>query len=44
MNKQNLVDLDLEIEKRLKKREKRKRQRMKVSGAMVKELQKMIMR
>lgn len=42
MNKQNLDKLSDEVEKRLKAREKRKRQRMRVSGARIKELQKII--
>jgi hypothetical protein len=42
MNKQNLDKLEREVEKRLKAREKRKRQRMKVSGAGVKRLVRLI--
>jgi hypothetical protein len=42
MNKQNYDDLDVSTEKRLKRLEKRKRKRMKVSGAGVKRLQKII--
>ena len=42
MKKQNLDDLALETERRLKTRERRKRKRMKVSGARLKELQKII--
>lgn len=42
MNKQNFDQLAEEVEKRLKAREKRKRQRMKVSGAKLKELQRII--
>lgn len=43
MNKQSLDKLEREMEKRLKAREKRKRKRMKVSGAAVKKLQKIIL-
>lgn len=43
MNKQNYDLLAAEMEKRLKAMEKRKRKRMKVSGARVKELQKIIL-
>ncbi|MBI2459609.1 MAG: hypothetical protein HYV53_03600 [Parcubacteria group bacterium] len=42
MNKQNFSELELAAEKRLKAREKRKRPRMRVSGAGVKKLQKII--
>lgn len=42
MNKQNFDKLANEVEKRLKAREKRKRKRMRVSGAAVKKLQKII--
>ncbi|MFA6306651.1 MAG: hypothetical protein WCV70_01870 [Patescibacteria group bacterium] len=42
MNKQSLDKLEREMEKRLKAREKRKRKRMRVSGAAVKKLQKII--
>jgi len=42
MNKQNFDKLAEEVERRLKTREKRKRKRMKVSGAALKELQKII--
>lgn len=42
MNKQSLGDIDVEAENRLKKREQRKRRRMKVSGARLKELQRII--
>jgi len=43
MNKQNLDKLADDVERRLKAREKRKRKRMKVSGARLKDLQKIIM-
>ena len=43
MNKQSLEKLAEEVEKRLKTRAGRKRKRMKVSGARVKELQKIIL-
>lgn len=42
MAKQNLNELEKELEKRLKKREKKKRTKMKISGAGVKQLQKII--
>ncbi|MFH1255242.1 MAG: hypothetical protein V1667_02115 [bacterium] len=42
MDKQNFDNLDVELEKLLNEREKRKRKRMKVSGAAVKNLQKII--
>ena len=42
MNKQNLDEMALKEEERLKRREKRKRRRMKVSGAELKKLQKII--
>ncbi len=42
MNKQNLDKLERELEKRLKMREKKKRKRMRVSGASVKKLQKIL--
>jgi len=43
MDKQNFDLMAEETEKRLAAREKRKRKRMKVSGAALKELQKIIM-
>ncbi|MDD4900949.1 MAG: hypothetical protein PHS62_02435 [Patescibacteria group bacterium] len=43
MNKQNLDQLATEAEKRAAGRERRKRRRMKVSGAGVKRLQKIIL-
>lgn len=42
MNKQNFDNLESELEKRLIKLGKRKRKRMKISGASVKKLQKII--
>lgn len=42
MNKQNLNDLEKVIADKYKKKEKRKKARMKVSGAGVKNLQKII--
>jgi hypothetical protein len=42
MDKQNLNNLQEEVEKKYKKREKKKRRTMKVSGAGVKSLQKII--
>jgi hypothetical protein len=42
MNKQNFTELEKDIEAREKKKEKRKKQKMKVSGAKVKNLQRLI--
>ncbi|MFA4834392.1 MAG: hypothetical protein WC619_06205 [Patescibacteria group bacterium] len=42
MNKQNFENLEAEAEKRRKKRDKKKKKNMKVSGAGVKTLQKII--
>jgi hypothetical protein len=42
VNKQNCDDLDLSVARRFKKLEKRERKRMKISGASVKQLQKII--
>lgn len=42
MNKQNLDKLADEVEKRLNRREKKKKKKMKVSGASVKNLQRII--
>jgi hypothetical protein len=42
MNKQNLDKLELEVGRRLESADKRKRKRMKVSGAGVKGLQRII--
>ncbi|MFH1823019.1 MAG: hypothetical protein ABH830_04960 [Patescibacteria group bacterium] len=44
MNKQNINNLEIDLEKKYQKRDKRKRPKMKVSGAGVKELQKIIIK
>lgn len=40
MNKQNIQELERDIEQREKRRDQKKRKRMKISGAGVKNLQK----
>ncbi|MFH1428006.1 MAG: hypothetical protein ABIG60_05805 [Patescibacteria group bacterium] len=44
MNKQNINNLEIDLEKKYQKRDKRKKPKMKVSGAGVKELQKIIIK
>lgn len=42
MRKQNLKDIEKEIEKKFEKKAKRKTKKMKISGAGVKQLQKIL--